>query len=173
MSHLTIRPARADEVAGLPTMQVRAGAVFRDLGMALVADGSAPAEEEFEGARRTDDLLVAVVDGVVGGFVRTLPLDGALHVEQVTVALDRQRQGIGRALMVAAEDAAARRGFVRLTLTTFRDVPFNGPFYRGLGWTVLDPATLTAGLRAQRRAEQAAGLDRWPRVAMVKLLPRV
>lgn len=72
--------------------------------------------------------------------------------------------------MTAAERAAADRGFKCMTLTTFRDVPFNGPFYASLGWTVLEPTSLTAGLLAERQEEESAGIDRWPRVAMIKFL---
>lgn len=166
----TIRPAAAGDLDALAAMQVDAGGLFRGLGMALVADGPAPSAAELDAARAAGHLLVAVADGRVVGFVRTRPLDGALHVVQVTVAPAAQRRGIGRALMLAAERAAAEHGFTRLTLTTFRDVPFNGPFYRRLGWRELAPDTLTAGLAAERREEAEAGLDSWPRVAMEKRL---
>lgn len=151
-------------------MQVESGAVFRQLGMHLVADGPAPTAEGFTVAALADDLLVAELDGTVVGFVRTKPLDGCLHVEQVTVATAAQGHGIGRALMLAAEQNATDRGFNQMTLTSFRDVAFNGPFYRGLGWHELEHADLSPGLRAEREEESAAGIDRWPRVAMAKVL---
>lgn len=143
VAEVAIRPAAADEVAGLPVMQVSAGALFRELGMHRVADGPEPSVDGFHQARANGDLLVATDDGRVVGFVRTKVLDGSLHVEQVTVGPGWQGRGIGRALMLAAEQAAADRGFRRMTLTTFRDVPFNGPFYERLGWTPLDGDSLT------------------------------
>ena len=149
-------------------MQVAAGALFRDLGMHLVADGPAPSTDAFHEARANGDLLVAVMDETVVGFLRTTALDGSLHVEQVTVAPGWQQRGIGRALMLAAEQVADARGFTRMTLTTFRDVPFNGPFYERLGWTRLDAESLTPGLAAERHEETQAGLDLWPRTAMAK-----
>lgn len=167
---MLVRTAVASDVDALPAMQVDAGALFRELNMDLVADGPAPPADGFHEALVRGDLLVAERAGTVVGFVRLRPLDGALHVEQVTVAPDAQRQGVGRELMLAAERSAASRGFRRLTLTTYRDVAFNGPFYRGLGWTDLDPDGLTPGLRAERAEEIAAGFDKWPRVAMEKRL---
>ncbi len=55
-----------------------------------------------------------------------------------------------------------------MTLTTFRDVPFNGPFYMSMGWCTVSEAHLTPGLAAARRTEAVAGLDQWPRIAMEK-----
>lgn len=151
-------------------MQVAAGVLFRDLGMDLVADGPPPDTAGFDEAQRAGRLLVATANesGIVVGFVLTRPLDGALHVDQVTVAQGWGGQGIGRSLMQAAEKLAVREGFARMSLTTFRDVPFNGPFYAGLGWKPLEDAQLTPGLATERKQETAAGLDRWPRCAMVK-----
>ena len=53
-----------------------------------------------------------------------------------------------------------------LTLTTFRDVPWNAPYYRRCGFRVLDEQEWTPGLRAIREREAGHGLDRWPRVCM-------
>lgn len=72
--------------------------------------------------------------------------------------------------MLAVEERARAGGYDRITLTTFRDVPFNGPFYASLGWRALADDDLTPGLVAVRREERRAGLDRWPRQAMVRHL---
>ena len=167
---LAIRLAHPDEVSALPLMQVAAGEVFRELDMGLVADGPQPQVAAFAEAQRAERLLVAVDEGKVVGFVRLEVLDAALHVEQVTVALSHGGRGIGRQLMLAAEDLARERGYDRMTLTAFRDVPFNGPFYESLGWDVLPADELAPDLAAARREEAAAGLDAWPRQAMVRHL---
>ena len=80
---VTIRPATTGEVAALPGMQVDAGQVFRDLGMAMVADGPEPEVAEFARAQQRGHLLVALVGTDIIGFVRLEVLDGALHIEQV------------------------------------------------------------------------------------------
>ncbi len=167
---LAIRLAHRDEVSALPLLQVAAGEVFRELDMALVADGPRPAVAAFAEAQRAERLLVAVDEGTVVGFLRLEVLDAALHVEQVTVAPSHGRRGIGRRLMLAAEDLARERGHDRMTLTAFRDVPFNGPFYESLGWEVLPADELPPDLAAARREEAAAGLDAWPRQAMARHL---
>jgi GNAT superfamily N-acetyltransferase len=88
------------------------------------------------------------------------PVDGALHVEQVSVHPAHARSGIGRALL----DEVGAAG--PLTLTTFADVPWNAPYYARLGFRVLPESEWTPGLRAIRAREAAIGLDRWPRVCM-------
>ena len=115
-------------------------------------------------------MLVALVGTDIMGFVRLEVLDGALHIEQVTVAPGYGGQGTGRRLMVAAEALAREEGYARMTLTTFRDVPFNGPFYESLGWQAVPTSALTRGLAAARQDEVDAGLDAWPRQAMSRLL---
>ncbi|GAB2635468.1 GNAT family N-acetyltransferase [Prescottella soli] len=172
MTDVTIRQAEPDDdLTDLPAMQIAAGALFRELGMDLVADGRAPELSEFEAVRTRGNLIVAASrEGAYVGFLRTCPLDGALHVEQVTVAPGSGRRGIGRQLMRAAEQLALRQGFTRMTLTTYRDVPFNGPSYEQLDWMALNDEDLTDGLATERRGEVAAGLDQWPRIAMGKSL---
>ena len=57
-----------------------------------------------------------------------------------------------------------------MTLTTFADVPWNGPLYERLGYRRLADAELGPELRSVRARETAHGLDRWPRIAMIKRL---
>jgi hypothetical protein len=67
-------------------------------------------------------------------------------------------------------DWAGANGYPAVTLTTFRDVPWNGPFYARLGFRVLDD--LPAGLEAIRQHEKDIGDDDFgPRVAMRRDLP--
>jgi GNAT superfamily N-acetyltransferase len=104
------------------------------------------------------------------GFVRLEMLDGDPHVEQVSVHSDCAGRGIGAALLAAAEQLARARGHRRMTLTTFRDVPWNGPYYTRLGWSTLRAADLPPELAATRQHERDLGLDEWPRQAMAKNL---
>jgi hypothetical protein len=60
---------------------------------------------------------------------------------------------------------AKSRRFHAITLTTFRDVPWNGPFYGSLGFVVTE--TLTPQLTRIRQDERERGIDAFgPRVAM-------
>jgi hypothetical protein len=51
-------------------------------------------------------------------------------------------------------------------LSTFRDVPWNAPYYRRLGFADIDIAELDAALIERRNAHIARGLDESKRVFM-------
>ena len=99
------------------------------------------------------------------GFVCVELVDGVPHIWQLAVHPDCGRRGLGRALVEAACRRARAEGFAAITLTTFRDVHWNGPFYRSLGFIPTDD--LTPGLAAIRAHERTIGDDDFgPRVAM-------
>src|SRR6266568_4857348 len=100
------------------------------------------------------------------GYLLADLVDGAVHVEQVSVHPDAARQGIGRALIDHVARWAGRKGAEAVTLTTFRDVPWNASYYLRLGFRRLAEEELGPQLRAVRRREAAQGLDRWPRVCL-------
>lgn len=93
-------------------------------------------------------------------------VDGNGHVEQVSVDPAYARRGIGRALLEHVAEWAHGRGAQALTLTTFTEVAWNGPYYKRCGFGVLADDELTPGLVAIRKAEAAHGLDRWPRACL-------
>jgi hypothetical protein len=72
-------------------------------------------------------------------------------------------------LVNAVCDWATAEGLPAVTLTTFRDVAWNGPFYAKLGFREL--VDLSPGLVAMREHERAIGDDDFgPRIAMRKEL---
>jgi N-acetylglutamate synthase-like GNAT family acetyltransferase len=93
-------------------------------------------------------------------------VDGAAHIEQVSVHPLHARRGVGRALIERAKGWARSQGLESVTLTTFVDVPWNGPYYERLGFRYLTPEEETPSLRAIRENERALGLDAWPRACM-------
>jgi N-acetylglutamate synthase-like GNAT family acetyltransferase len=70
---------------------------------------------------------------------------------------------VGRQLIACAEHAR-KLGLTSLTLTTFRDVPWNAPFYARLGFEIV--TELTPELRQKREEEAAHGLAYDSRCAM-------
>ncbi|CAL9398222.1 GNAT family N-acetyltransferase [Streptomyces sp. enrichment culture] len=171
---MRIRPAAPGDLPALQEIERAAGAPFRDLGMPEVADDAPPALDTLERHRRAHRCWVAVEDGREDRPVAYLiaePVDGALHVEQVSVHPAAARRGVGGALLARAADRARADGLTALTLTTFAEVPWNAPYYARLGFRTLSEAELTPGLRRIRAEEAAHGLDRWPRVCMRAAVP--
>ncbi|KMS72950.1 GCN5 family acetyltransferase [Streptomyces viridochromogenes] len=164
---MRIRPAIPDDLLVLQDIERAAGAPFRDLGMAAIADDEPPALDVLDRFRRAGRAWVARdTDDHPVAYLICEPVDGALHIEQVSVHPDAARRGLGRALLAHAADHAHEQGLTALTLTTFTEVPWNAPYYARLGFRALAEAELTAGLRRIRAHEAELGLDRWPRVCM-------
>ena len=75
--------------------------------------------------------------------------------------LDRFERNVRR---MAAHARAA--GYGSVLLTTDRELPWNGPFYRRHGFSELAPDRLPAPLLARLRLEAEAGFDPLRRCAM-------
>ena len=167
----TVRPSRPADLQDLGPLEKSGDALFRTAGMYAVADMPTPGPDGYQDAHRAGRLLVAVdaADRPIG-FVRLELLDGEPHVEQVSVHPVHAGHRVGAHLLGAAAQWARARGYDRITLTTFRDVGWNGPYYRRLGWVVLPERRWGPELAATRQHEAGLGLDRWPREALVKHL---
>ncbi|MDT0302166.1 GNAT family N-acetyltransferase [Streptomonospora wellingtoniae] len=135
-----------------------AGTMFAEAGLALPPDDP---REVLLGAR-----WVLVAHEPVRGFAAVGVLDGAAHLEELAVHPECGRRGVGSALLEAVCGLARCEGFAAVTLTTFRDVPFNAPWYRRRGFAELPSAAWGPGLREQWRREEEAGIAVAPRVAM-------
>jgi GNAT superfamily N-acetyltransferase len=113
--------------------------------------------------------FVLVAGAPAVGFAHVLEVEGDAHLELLAVRRDHGRQGIGTALVAAAKAEARARGHRRLTLSTYRDVPWNAPFYTRLGFTEL--SRLEHWHRAAQRAEDRMGLlEHGERLIMVTSL---
>jgi len=102
---------------------------------------------------------VATEDDKPFGFACVEAFDDALHLWEVAVRLDAQKRGAGRALVMAVAADARARALPALTLTTFRDIPWNGPFYAGLGFVEVPLAEANPRLAALPAHEASLGLD--------------
>ncbi len=153
-----VRVGRPDEFADLRRIEFEADRLFESVGIGPFTNDEG--ENHFGQAA-----LVLVVGDPAVGFACVESVDGIPHIWQLAVHPDHGRQGLGRALVEAVCDWARFGRFEAITLTTFRDVPWNGPFYESLGFMTID--RLTPELRAIREHERSIGDDDFgPRVAM-------
>jgi GNAT superfamily N-acetyltransferase len=132
--------------------------------MSEVADDEPYTVDELTAA---DLVLVAKDDGdgpVVYAIVSIV--DGHAHLDQLSVTPEQGGRGIGTALIDAVVEWARTRGDAEVTLTTFRDVPFNAPLYARRGFAVLEVDEWTDELQALVAREAAHGLDVTARVVM-------
>ncbi|HCM9363748.1 TPA: GNAT family N-acetyltransferase [Enterobacter bugandensis] len=162
---IRIRPTTLSDVAALSAIERAAGGRFRDIPeLAWLADGEViPAEQHLDYAERGLSWLALANDQPVG-FVLAEAHPSSLFIVELSVDLDWQGKGIGRQLIACVADCARKRGLTALTLTTFRDVPWNAPFYARLGFEMM--TRLTPELREKREEETAHGLAYDSRCAM-------
>jgi ribosomal protein S18 acetylase RimI-like enzyme len=132
-----IRKAEASDAAAL-------AALDRAAWSALSSPGPVPPDGEpfFDERTSPDDVLVAVEDGEVAGYVRLgrasrfASSDHVLTVNGIAVDPARQRQGVGRSLIDAAAAEARRRGARRLTLRVFAPNEGARRLYESAGFVV-------------------------------------
>jgi GNAT superfamily N-acetyltransferase len=165
---------RAVETGDLPILQdieVAAGRWFRDVDMPEIAGDDPLPLGELARYQQAGLAWVAVdaADRPVA-YLIAARIDAGVHVEQVSVHPDSARRRVGRSLLDHVAAQAEDEGAPALTLTTFEHVPWNAPYYLRCGFRPLTDAELTPDLRAIRRREAALGLDRWPRVCMLRPL---
>jgi GNAT superfamily N-acetyltransferase len=119
-------------LALLPDLEAASDTLFAPLGIGPLPAAGTP--EELAAA-----LAVLVVGDPPLGFARIDPLAGGAHLEQLAVHPDHGRRGAGRALLRATVDWASRAGYGEVTLATYREVPWNGPFYASEGFVEIGP----------------------------------
>jgi GNAT superfamily N-acetyltransferase len=164
----SIRDARAFELARLAEIEHEAGARFdaipalADVPEVLMAPGALAAA-----LTRGQVWVAAAAEGDVPvGFAYADLVDDGVHLEELDVLPAWGRRGIGRALVATVVAHARARGLRAVTLTTFRDVPWNAPFYARLGFEVLAPDEVSPGLVRLLEYEAGRGLPQELRVAM-------
>jgi GNAT superfamily N-acetyltransferase len=165
-----IAPARPGDVAALPAIERAAAELLRGLAPDAVLD-EATSAADFEAARRAGHLWVALVDDRPVGFALVQLLHaGHAHLDEIDVDPRFGRRGIGAALVEAVCDWAVDSGCTAITLTTFRDVAWNMPFYARLGFVELPQEEIGPQLAEVVRDETARGLDPARRVVMRRRL---
>ncbi|MGX9699811.1 GNAT family N-acetyltransferase [Janthinobacterium lividum] len=106
------------------------------------------------------------------GFLAAQPLDGQWFIVELSVALPHQRQGLGARLLDAAAAHAQALGCACLTLSTYRHLPWNAPYYARHGFSAIEAAALGAGHALKLAREAQDGHDPALRCLMRKPLAR-
>jgi ribosomal protein S18 acetylase RimI-like enzyme len=125
--------------------------------------GALPGAALRDGSTAAAVLLVAGRPAVA--YIRIDEVDGVAHVDQLAVLPALARRGIGKALLDAAVEWAARRGYPAMTLSTFAESDWTQRVYDATGFRPTE--VLTPGLRELRDWERAIGMDAiGPRVVL-------
>lgn len=180
-----IRLADLGDVAALPGIERAASQRFVEVGYPELAEGQVTDLSTLIAAQREERLWVAVArheqrqptrrawaagdepEEVPVGFVLVQLLDGMPHIQEMDVLPNHGRRGLGRGMVRRVIDQSKAQGHDKLTLTTFKNVPWNAPFYNSLGFREIPAARCGDELKALFNAEAEAGLPVDDRVVMV------
>ena len=162
-----LRLARPDEVGRLHEIEEKAGERFNGLDIFDADLSSSFPLEEMVRLIKLDQVWVACDSndlpvGMILGSVRC----GNGYIEELDILPEHGRRGLGSKLIEQVCKWASEQGCSAVDLSTFRDVPWNGPFYRKHGFRDLYQHEWTADMPVLREIETAQGLDPAARVFM-------
>lgn len=164
-----IRMRVAVDDPALVDVENRASELFRDHGLPDVADASVPDVAVLRVMMAGQKVWVAVdATEYPVGFAVAGAIDGYLHLRELSVDPAHGRKGLGAALVETVVAEAGTGNYAGTSLTTFRDLPFNAPFYARLGFAVMPLDAAPAALKAQFLSEMPPGIDPGARVLMLR-----
>ena len=134
-----IRPARGNEVGELQNIDLASATLFRGTGLidfGPLGEPSDPIPEDRLRQGFGDGLVWVATDdrNDLVGFALCSDRGDDLYLDQLSVLPRHGRRGVGTRLVRRALAEAVERSFKRVSLSTFKKVPWNAPFYRRLGF---------------------------------------
>lgn len=167
MPGYSIQPARAEHLPALPEIELAAMTLF-DGYVPDTLPADVTEQRVFAHAAERGLLWVALAGDTPVGFALVEMLaDGRPHLEEMDVHPAHGRLGLGTALVRAVLRWVVHSGYETLTLTTFRDVPWNLPFYARLGFIELPQQEFSPELLTVVEGEARRGLDPKIRATML------
>lgn len=171
MTDWSLRLARLEDAEAMPPIESAAGALFQQIeGLTGLAGAHTVPVDRLKRYIRKGHCLVAHVGDAMAGFLVNEPFRRELHIWEFNVHPDFQQKGIGAGLMRACLIDARNSGFSAVTLTTFRDVPWNAPFYARLGFEEVSALDAHPRLTGELALEKDHGMPIERRCAMIAFL---
>lgn len=153
-----IRTCGPRDVELFAAIEKAAGTLFVEAGLPEIASHEPTDREFIDASARAGAVFVAAADGTPAGFILSAPLGRSMHIYELSVHPSHGRKGLGRKLVDAVCEHARDSGHSAVTLSTFRDLPWNGPFYVSCGFRELARHEWTPALFLAHYHEQDTGL---------------
>jgi predicted N-acetyltransferase YhbS len=164
------RPATPDDVASIRVVEYEAAQRFVSVGLTGIA-AARPMDGPFVLKKVwSREVIVAECEGKCVGFVLFALLPARIYVEALDVLPAHAGRRIGAALLDEVDARAREKSVANVELSTFRDVPWNAPYYQRLGFTILEENELDAALKRIRALRIARGVDETRRVFMRRVV---
>jgi GNAT superfamily N-acetyltransferase len=139
-----IRLARSGDVETIQAIEAQAAQRFEGLGLIDHAlDDVTPAAELLHAIAEHRAWVVVVPGDVPVGYAAASPRGEFGYLQEIDVLPAYGRRGFGARLVERVCRWGREAGFDSVVLTTFRDVPWNGPFYAKLGFEYVPEAEWT------------------------------
>lgn len=172
MPDFTIRTATEADLPFLPPIEDDAAVAFAAVGYGFCTEHPPRSIEVLREDMEQGTLLLAEVGETIVGFAIANYSTEAAHLRELSVLRSHHKRGIGLALLHAIEACSREKKHDTITLTTFRDVPWNAPWYARQGFEVITAGDLPEAHRALLSEELAMVYPHYPRVTMRKVLSR-
>ena len=171
MSDFAIRLARAEDAAGFHEVEEDAATLLREEpSLAGIPVPPSESAEHYRALIGKGSCLSAVAEDRLVGFAAAGRVGRELHLHELSVRRDRQQKGIGSTLLRALAIDARNCGLRAITLNTYRDIPWNAPFYARHGFVEVENFEGRTHLAESLEAAVACGLPRDRRIAMIRFL---
>lgn len=155
-----ITRADAEEVEALIAVNLASDRLFAGTGLVPedALEDHVPADILRQAIAQRHVFVVRDGYGKPVGFSLTSLRGGTLYLDQLSVHPDHGRKGLGAALVRRVLSDARDRRVSTVTLSTFREPAWNGPFYRRLGFREI-PRKRMADWMLELEDAQRATLD--------------
>lgn len=149
------RAADAADAEALSSIEDNAATVFRQLGGNFAnIDFTALTPEFYVDAIAQNQIIWLVeLRGEPVGFLRAKPVDDILYCAEMSVLKHHHGKGLGEKLINHFVNYAKSDGFSGVAGITYKNVPWNGPYYQRLGFDYLEDAQIGEELRAIKTSE--------------------
>lgn len=171
MNNFSIRLARPEDARGFHEVEVDAATLLAEAA-SLEGVPIPPAESQrhYRKLIARGNCLSAVESDQLIGFAAAGRVGRELHLHELSVRRSAQGHGIGATLLRALTIDARNCGIRAITLNTFRDIPWNAPFYARHGFVEVENFEGRPHLVESLDAAAAFGLPRERRIAMILFL---
>ena len=160
-----LRPARLADIPRMQEIEDDAGELFAGWNLVNFEDLATVGMSDHVEAIEAGLSIIADVDGRAVGFAMGALYSEDAYLHELDVERAGQRKGLGAALVWAFVKAARDKGARTVYLSTFREPPWNAPFYARLGFREVKREDYLPWMRAIE-IQQALFLDLSTRVFM-------
>jgi GNAT superfamily N-acetyltransferase len=171
MSDFSIRLARPQDAAAFHRVEEDAATLLAQepslQGIPTPPSGTA---EHYRKTIAAGNCLAATSGDDVIGFAAAGRVGRELHLHELSVMRAHQQRGIGATLLRALAIDARNCGMRAITLNTYRDIAWNGPFYARHGFVEVENFEGRDHLAQSLEAAEELGMPRERRCAMILFL---